>query len=347
MLSARSGDEATIEGLEAGADDYLVKPFSARELLARVRANLELERVRQLVTELERYREILDNAEGLAHVGSWEADVRRNTVRLSTEVRRIGGLPDTDEMPFDAAMAMAIPEDQAMFQEAMNAALAANESFDVVVRGRRDDAATLLRVRGAGVRGPDGELAFIRGSTQDITEQRATEIAMANAQADREAAAREHAIATELQQSLIPPPTFAADQLEIATYYRPGVAGTQVGGDWHDVIDLGDGRTAVVIGDVMGRGVRAAAVMGQLRAAGRAYARLDLPPAEWIRLLDDTVREISEDTIVTCVYAVYDPGRTSADVCERRAPAALGCRSWSACETAGRRRAAARRRHAW
>ncbi len=308
MLSARSGDEATIEGLEAGADDYLVKPFSARELLARVRANLELERVRQLVTELERYREILDHAEGLAHVGSWEADVRRNTVRLSSEVRRIGGLPDMDEMPFDAAMALAIPEDQAMFEQVMNDAVAANEPFDLVVRGRRHDEPTLLRVRGAGIRGPDGELQYIRGSTQDITEQRATEIAMANAQADREAAAREHAIASELQQSLLPPPTFTADQLDIAAYYRPGVAGTQVGGDWHDVIDLGDGRTAVVIGDVMGRGVRAAAVMGQLRAAGRAYARLDLPPAELIRLLDDTVREISEDTIVTCVYAVYDPG---------------------------------------
>jgi serine phosphatase RsbU (regulator of sigma subunit)/anti-sigma regulatory factor (Ser/Thr protein kinase) len=149
--------------------------------------------------------------------------------------------------------------------------------------------------------------AFVRGSTQDITEQRANEIAAARAEADREVAAREHSIATELQQSLLPSPSFEADQLEIATFYRPGVEGTQVGGDWHDVIDLGDGRTALVIGDVMGRGVRAAAVMGQLRAAVRAYARLDLPPAELIRLLDDTVRELSEDTIVTCIYAVYDP----------------------------------------
>jgi serine phosphatase RsbU (regulator of sigma subunit)/anti-sigma regulatory factor (Ser/Thr protein kinase) len=190
----------------------------------------------------------------------------------------------------------------------MNAALAARRPFDIVVRGQRTDGETfLMRIRGAGVEDADGNLAFIRGSTQDITEQRETEIAMARAEADREAAAREHAIATELQQSLLPPPSFAADQLDIAAYYRPGVAGTQVGGDWHDVIDLGDGRTAVVIGDVMGRGVRAAAVMGQLRAAGRAYARLDLAPAELLRLLDATVREVSEETIVTCVYAVYDP----------------------------------------
>ena len=308
MLSARSGDEATIEGLEAGADDYLVKPFSARELLARVRANLELDRVRQLVTELQRYREILDHAESLAHVGSWEVDVEKNAVRMSPEIRRIGGLPDTDEVSYEAARGLVDPDDQDMFERAMNAALVEHRPFDITVRGMRTDGATfLMRIRGAGIRDADGKLALIRGSTQDITEQRATEVAMARAQADREAAAREHAIATELQQSLLPSPTFDANHLEIAAYYRPGVAGTQVGGDWHDVIDLGDGRTAVMIGDVMGRGVRAAAVMGQLRAAGRAYARLDMAPADLIRLLDDTVREVSEETIVTCVYAVYDP----------------------------------------
>ena len=171
----------------------------------------------------------------------------------------------------------------------------------------------LARVRGVAVRDDTGAVTALRGSTQDITDQRATEIAMARAEADREAAAREHAIASELQQSLLPAPIFSAEQLEIAAFYQAGVEGTQVGGDWHDVIDLGDGRTALVIGDVMGRGVRAAAVMGQLRAAVRAYARLDLPPGVLIRLLDDTVREISEDTIVTCVYAVYDPAEQTLD----------------------------------
>ena len=57
MLSARAGEDGTVEGLEAGADDYLVKPFSARELLARVRANLELDRARRTRAELERSRQ--------------------------------------------------------------------------------------------------------------------------------------------------------------------------------------------------------------------------------------------------------------------------------------------------
>jgi anti-sigma regulatory factor (Ser/Thr protein kinase) len=62
------------------------------------------------------------------------------------------------------------------------------------------------------------------------------------------------------------------------------------------------------MGDVMGRGVPAAAVMGQLRAAVRAYARLDLAPADVLEFLDGVVRDLGDDQIVTCVYAVYDPG---------------------------------------
>jgi anti-sigma regulatory factor (Ser/Thr protein kinase) len=80
-----------------------------------------------------------------------------------------------------------------------------------------------------------------------------------------------------------------------------------VGGDWYDVIELGAGRTALVIGDVMGRGVQAAAVMGQLRSAIRAYTRLDLPPDELLGHLDGLVRELGGDQIVSCVYAVFDP----------------------------------------
>ena len=73
------------------------------------------------------------------------------------------------------------------------------------------------------------------------------------------------------------------------------------------MIELGAGRTALVIGDVMGRGVRAAAVMGQLRAAVRAYARLDLAPADMLEFLDGVVRDLDAEQIVTCIYGVYDP----------------------------------------
>ncbi|EPH41995.1 SpoIIE family protein phosphatase [Streptomyces aurantiacus] len=113
--------------------------------------------------------------------------------------------------------------------------------------------------------------------------------------------------AVTLQRSLLPQELEQPDDLRIAATYQPGGTDAAVGGDWYDVITLGGGRTALVIGDVMGRGVRAAAVMGQLRTAVRAYARLDLPPHEVLQLLDGLAAEIDASQIATCAYAVHDP----------------------------------------
>ncbi|MFD1833134.1 MULTISPECIES: ATP-binding SpoIIE family protein phosphatase [Streptomyces] len=118
---------------------------------------------------------------------------------------------------------------------------------------------------------------------------------------------RQREAAVTLQRSLLPQQLEQPDDLRVAATYRPGGTDAAVGGDWYDVITLGAGRTALVIGDVMGRGVRAAAVMGQLRTAVRAYARLDLPPHEVLQLLDGLAAEIDPNQIATCVYAVHDP----------------------------------------
>jgi anti-sigma regulatory factor (Ser/Thr protein kinase)/PAS domain-containing protein len=118
---------------------------------------------------------------------------------------------------------------------------------------------------------------------------------------------RQRETAVTLQRSLLPQVLEQPDDLRIAATYQPGGTEAAVGGDWYDVITLGGGRTALVIGDVMGRGVRAAAVMGQLRTAVRAYARLDLPPHEILQLLDGLAAEIDANQIATCVYAIHDP----------------------------------------
>ncbi|MGW2636625.1 ATP-binding SpoIIE family protein phosphatase [Streptomyces sp. NPDC001348] len=118
---------------------------------------------------------------------------------------------------------------------------------------------------------------------------------------------RQRETAVTLQRSLLPQELEQPDDLRIAATYQPGGTEAAVGGDWYDVITLGGGRTALVIGDVMGRGVRAAAVMGQLRTAVRAYARLDLPPHEILQLLDGLAAEIDANQIATCVYAIHDP----------------------------------------
>ncbi len=125
----------------------------------------------------------------------------------------------------------------------------------------------------------------------------------------REAERRQREAAVTLQRSLLPQKLDQPADLRVAATYQPGGAEAAVGGDWYDVIAIDGGRTALVIGDVMGRGLRAAAVMGQLRTAVRAYARLDLPPHEVMRLLDGLAMEIDANQIATCTYAVWDPQR--------------------------------------
>jgi PAS domain S-box-containing protein len=146
---------------------------------------------------------------------------------------------------------------------------------------------------------------------------------------------REHERALILQRSLLPPGNPEAAGLDIACRYLPGNTATEVGGDWFDVIELPGHRTALVVGDVMGRGLRAAVAMGELRTAVRTLALLDLEPAEVLTALDEVARGLGAETssayragtggrsrrakakeregsdllevyLATCVYAVYD-----------------------------------------
>nr|WP_269204493.1 SpoIIE family protein phosphatase [Motilibacter deserti] len=120
---------------------------------------------------------------------------------------------------------------------------------------------------------------------------------------------QQRSAAVALQRSLLPDVLPGVEGLEAAWRYLPGATGTQVGGDWADVVPLPSGRVAIVVGDVMGRGLHAAAVMGQVRTAVRVLAYQDPPPSEVLRALDLAVAGLAEGQIVTCVYAVFDPGR--------------------------------------
>ncbi|MCK7623185.1 SpoIIE family protein phosphatase [Streptomyces sp. RS10V-4] len=125
---------------------------------------------------------------------------------------------------------------------------------------------------------------------------------------------REHTAALTLQRSLLPRDLPEQSAVEAAYRYLPADSLTGVGGDWFDVIPLSGARVALVVGDVVGHGVHAAATMGRLRAAVQALAGLDLAPDEVLAHLDDMVHRVahdahSEDGVVgaTCLYAVYDP----------------------------------------
>ncbi|MFH8384678.1 SpoIIE family protein phosphatase [Kitasatospora sp. NPDC018058] len=119
---------------------------------------------------------------------------------------------------------------------------------------------------------------------------------------------RQRHAALALQRHLLPGPTPQPPGLEVASRYQPASSVGEVGGDWFDVIPLTADRTALVVGDVMGSGINAAATMGQLRTAARTLAVLDLDPAAVLTHLDGIAASLGE-SIATCVYAVYDPRR--------------------------------------
>ncbi|MEE1799050.1 MULTISPECIES: SpoIIE family protein phosphatase [unclassified Streptomyces] len=138
----------------------------------------------------------------------------------------------------------------------------------------------------------------------------------------------EHTMAVVLQHSLLPNRLPEQSALDLAYRYLPAESG--VGGDWFDVLALPGARVALVVGDVVGHGLHAAATMGRLRTAVANFSALDLPPEELLGHLDELVSRIDEEeegadgrgeddaaarpsggrtavTGATCVYAVYDP----------------------------------------
>jgi PAS domain S-box-containing protein len=118
---------------------------------------------------------------------------------------------------------------------------------------------------------------------------------------------RERDIAETLQRSLLPAQLPRLAGASIAARYLPGAAGMQVGGDWYDALDTGDNGVVLVLGDVMGRGVRAASVMGQLRAAVRIYVGMGLELPEVAARLNETVLGMGESEMATVVLARLFP----------------------------------------
>ncbi len=139
---------------------------------------------------------------------------------------------------------------------------------------------------------------------------------------------REHTMAVTLQRSLLPRRVPEQSAVEVAHRYLAAQAG--VGGDWFDVIPLPGARVALVVGDVVGHGLHAAATMGRLRTAVYNFSTLDLPPDELLSHLDELVAHIDTDeqewqgiTGATCLCAIYDPvsGQVTAAAAGHPGPA--------------------------
>ncbi|MBO1414024.1 SpoIIE family protein phosphatase [Streptomyces sp. FH025] len=132
---------------------------------------------------------------------------------------------------------------------------------------------------------------------------------------------RERDTALTLQRSLLPEEIHRTPGLELAYRYLPSSVVSEVGGDWFDVVPLPSGRAALIVGDVMGHGIRAAATMGQLRTVARTLITLDLDPERVLYRLDEATTALGEGQFATCVCVVYDPvGRSCTAACAGHLP---------------------------
>ncbi len=431
LLSARAGQEASIEGLQAGADDYLVKPFSAAELLARTRASVELARVRnreaqfrralidslqegffltdQEGTILEANQSFLDlvgyTADGLpfrwphpwvpdpdADPDGWAAMVRafaecqRNGKgRYTVQVQHRDGhpiwlacssaslpSPDGHERLFVGTARDVTAERLAAQREATLAGFAAalaaaGEISEMLITAAREIAAAVdasqvttalwsssdspavtgwprlapgegasaavTAALGAARHQPAASVAGLAGDegtsllTAPLDGTGSSAIAatfpagrpvsaeirdlfsvltshLAQVLAKARVYDQTRSVALTLQHAILAPTELPHG---FAARYTPAVPPLEVGGDWYDVIPLSGQRIGVIVGDCVGRGLPAAAVMGQLRSATQAVLLRAAGPAEALADLDTFASRIPGAECTTVFCAIIDP----------------------------------------
>ena len=134
---------------------------------------------------------------------------------------------------------------------------------------------------------------------------------------------REHEAAVILQRSLLPAELPELEGIDFAVRYEPAAPGLEVGGDWYEVVALDDGTVAVTIGDVAGRGVRAASIMGRVRPALRAVVAEGYRPEEAMRRLDALIKESERPEMATVFHLHYDPETEIAEYVRAGHPPAL------------------------
>ncbi|ACZ90224.1 SpoIIE family protein phosphatase [Streptosporangium roseum] len=266
LLSARAGKEESLTGLTAGADEYLVKPFSARELLTRVRGVLRLAAARS-----RHNRQLRELTEAALAIN--EAPSAPEVLALTEKYGRL--LADSP----GARVTLASGSDLRV--EPPSAAVSAVSGVSGIAADGRDD--TVLR-----------QLAQLTAARLENLKQLELE----------------HRIATTLQLALLPEvPRISG--AEIVGRYRPGNDESSVGGDWYDVIRVSGDEVVLVIGDIVGKGVKAAATMGRMRNALRAYALEDPDPGRILGRLNrmTTGRYDRMHGTVLCVRLSLSTGR--------------------------------------
>ncbi|MFC9502826.1 SpoIIE family protein phosphatase [Streptomyces sp. NPDC057002] len=226
----------------------------------------------------------------------------------------------TPPLAWSSAVEQCLTEGRAVLSEIAGGE-AGSTLVAVPIRARGASLGAVLFVRRTGSRAPFGPDDLV------VAEDLVARVAICLDNARRYT--RERTVALTLQRAMLPPSAPEHPAAETATRYLPAEGGSEVGGDWFDVIPLPGARLGLVVGDVVGHGIHAAATMGRLRTAVRTLADIDLSPDELLTHLDDIVThglgeldddamsEVPGDFCATCLYAVYDP--VSGTCCAARA----------------------------
>jgi serine phosphatase RsbU (regulator of sigma subunit)/CheY-like chemotaxis protein/anti-sigma regulatory factor (Ser/Thr protein kinase) len=309
FLTAVSTDVAQVaKGYEAGAVDYVLKPFEPNMLRSKVSVFCDLERQRRARA---RSDELLLLAWKSLPSGAALISADRFVVRANPKLEELTGGRAVPDAPVSTLV-------EARDQLALDALLAAALAGATVPPGAElhlaGDEDLPVSILAWGVREGDGEILSVLIQVDDLRERRRAEAARERLAAERAARAeaeaaydRERTIASTLQRDLLPRRLPDAPGVTLSSHFSAGGEGTAVGGDWFDAFPLSGGRLGLVIGDVAGRGVAAAARMGQLRSVARAYAIEGHPPTEVVARMNLYHQALRADDMTTLIYAVVEP----------------------------------------
>ena len=284
------------------------------------RKQWELER-EQLLLETRQAHEQLQQSEAYlrlavegAGVGIWLLDFRTNQRLWSSQSKALFGFSETQEVTTEMFLNALHPDDRLRWHEVFNQTLTGHSEYQIEYRVLWPDGSLhWLEAKGSTARDESGQVIRMEGVLLDIGERKRLEEELA-------VAAREHRrISEALQQSLLSEPSQdILDRLSIKTLYQPATDQMLIGGDFYDWVSLDNGKVALVVGDLVGKGLQAATSMAEVKFTLRAFLTEFPSPARALRRLNKFLLgradQLSHLGLVSLILAVFDPA-TGEVVC--------------------------------
>jgi signal transduction histidine kinase/CheY-like chemotaxis protein len=311
MLSARAGEESAVEGLNRGADDYLTKPFSANELLARVNAQINAARERLAKLDEDLRTNAWFDAPGEERISATSfraiADQMPFIVWLQDASGRVSFCndafyaftrlpPDVESLTATAWATCIHPDDLPRVLDVMSRAIEAREAFDVELRIRpveSDESAYRWFIHRALPQYHDGVFQGWLGTSTDV-------------QAQKDVLDRTKRVVQTLQEGFLPTHLPRTARLRVDAVYQAAEADALVGGDWFDAVELPDGRTLISVGDVTGHGLGASSLAARLRHAILDFALDEPDPANVLASANRVLQLERPGTFATALVAFVD-----------------------------------------